>query len=198
MRWEGSVASWGIRIGRRKPYRPRAPTTWPTTCYGEYTILKPNPNYPGPAPTSVRRDRASARDRKIRPLRWGRWRASPWTGIAYVFEPTPHADRSGFPAVRRERARDVALVRRYPLPVDRLLRVQCWPAGIRRSGRAPRGSTRARSDKYRRSVGDHTPTDQFLPPLPARVRRSRPVRAGQSPTVEKARELMRGRYRCLW
>ena len=158
--------------------------------YGEYTILKPNPNYPGPRPQAF--DAIVLRQGIDPTVAVGQVESGSLDGIAYVFDPllTP----TGAVALQYGSESGPETSPSYVAIPSPLIGFYAFNAG-RQAFADPAVRRAAALALDRASIADlwgHTPTDQFLPPyLPGYV--DQDLYALDGSDVEEARELMRGR-----
>jgi serine/threonine-protein kinase len=158
--------------------------------YGEYTILKPNPNYPGPRPQAF--DAIVLREGIDPVVAVGQVENGSLDGIAYVFDPllTPTGAVAQEYGGENESDPSTSYVA-IPSP---LIGFYAFNAG-RQAFADPAVRRAAALALDRASIADlwgYKPTDQFLPPyLPGYV--DRELYALDGSDIEKARALMRGR-----
>jgi len=193
---ETPLAQGGVGIPVGYPHRtPQAvPSAGPyyvaDHLYGEYTILKPNPNYPGPRPQAF--DAIVLRQGIDPTVAVGQVESGSLDGIAYVFDPllTP----TGAVAAQYGSESGSETSPSYVAIPSPSIGFYAFNAG-RQAFADPVVRRAAALALDRTGIADlwgHTPTDQFLPPyLPGYVDRDLYTLDGSD--VEEARELMRGR-----
>ena len=185
-------------VGSLVAYPHRTPRAVPSAgpyfvadhLYGEYTILKPNPNYPGPRPQAF--DAIVLREGIDPSVAVGQVEKGSLGGIAYVFDPllTPAGPVSE--AYGGEDGSDTSPS--YVAAPSPLIGFYAFNTG-RQAFADPAVRRAAALALDRASIADlwgYEPTDQFLPPyLPGYV--DRELYALDGSDLDEARAMMRGR-----